>query len=740
MSKSLEKLEALEGVAAVDIVNIDAAAIVDEEVREISLVGISTWDKSKELEFFTTFSTMKAENVSVVLNSLTDPGDIHYFIGKLFELPKQTLQLILKTHTVELLKNLGDNMKAVFIQKLLPNQETLQLIFETHAVDLLKNSGKFQPVFIMKFLALPKQTLQLIFETHAVELLKNSGEFQFVFIEELFKLPEQTLQPILETHAVELLKNSGESQSVFIEKLFELPEQTLQPILETHAIDLVHNSGENQFIFFGSLCSNINNEKIILSEATMHSLATIEGNIISHDLLALMKPLITQINQETLDPIVKALLEKTYALSSSCGDEGRTQFTQNLVNKLKEVIDQSPSLRKILEKSALSDGSIFIGNTGDLAKTAVGSFSQTSNNIHTQGIKDNYGIDDIISNLVHESTHKVISGLYNNNALPYANGDEQSFAEIQRAMDRELIDAKALFSNLYIDKYEQLTQSGQVFSENDLRSQELQDTWLQSMVQLYSTEKMVVIEILPWLTEHTALNILTKTSNNSVSAEFAQIVWQYLQDTVIRPINDNAAVIEMEQMPNSLCLVVPIIPEATSDIAKIAKELVKSGEVSVEWLAQGEAGQLAFRSINRDDKSKLINDLFKTVHPDNQLTYIKKLLKLDPQLLQPILEKALIEGVNIKELVPDLQKHEFLHILKPESSFLAQEALESKDECNEVAAIGHSEGRLMKIFLHFLLVICKGQLHEIFNTYNIHYTVKFIKFFVYKRFMEVLSD
>ena len=136
----------------------------------------------------------------------------------------------------------------------------------------------------------------------------------------------------------------------------------------------------------------------------------------------------------------------------------------------------------------------------------------------------------------------------------------------------------------------------------------------------------------------------------------------------------------------------------------------------------------------------LINDLFKTVHPDNQLTYIKKLLKLDPQLLQPILEKALIEGVNIKELVPDLQKHEFLHILKPESSFLAQEALESKDECNEVAAIGHSEGRLMKIFLHFLLVICKGQLHEIFNTYNIHYTVKFIKFFVYKRFMEVLSD
>ena len=161
------------------------------------------------------------------------------------------------------------------------------------------------------------------------------------------------------------------------------------------------------------------NKIINLTEKTIESL--INQDLIDDtsvgNLLKLTTPLIKQIDQvDKLDPIVKTLLEKTYASSMAYGVNGKAQFAQELSNKLHQVIDQSFSIKKILETSAQGKGDIFIMNrllhaSNPLNKGKAGGTYQPVSKIikiSGSGIEQYRSINDIVGTLVHESTHKAI--------------------------------------------------------------------------------------------------------------------------------------------------------------------------------------------------------------------------------------------------------------------------------------------------------------------------------------------
>ena len=558
----------------------------------------------------------------------------------------------------------------------------LQPVLEKHAPQLLEACGYHKPSLIDKLFALDTELLQPVLEKHAPELLEASGQDKFDFIDKLFALAPGLLQPVLEKHAPQLLEASGKDKSFFIHRLLELAPGLLKPILEQHALELLEASGKDndKGKFIDKLLELSANKIINLTEKTIESL--INQDLIDDtsvgNLLKLTTPLIKQIDQvDKLDPIVKTLLEKTYASSMAYGVNGKAQFAQELSNKLHQVIDQSFSIKKILETSAQGKGDIFIMNrllhaSNPLNKGKAGGTYQPVSKmikISGSGIEQYRSINDIVGTLVHESTHKAIDLHYNNKALPYKIGEEKSFKLIQSAMDKELKRYENLHSKLYIDKWDQL-ESPHDFSKNDIVA-----SWLQRRMTSYPEEQYAV-EILAWFTQQLASNILTDYKDR-VSKEFIELIWKYLQNVLVKQISSNkeAVLVNQELAHTPDLSLLDDAPEATSELARAAKELIAAEPINIKWF-DSQHGQLAFQASNILIQKTFIDKLFKEYQGEElaeflnkhivclfkqvsgQYSFIDKLFALDAKSLQPILEQ------HAPELLEAYGKYKLLFINK----------------------------------------------------------------------------
>lgn len=514
-------------------------------------------------------------------------------------------------------------------------------------------------------------------------------------------------------------------------QLFDLDPKDLNPILDKYAVDLLKASAD-KFHFMRHLFSSLENKKITLSEKMIEDLVSV-GHDTHMEILKFTSPLITQIVQpQQLHPIVQALLAKTHALSNLRGFENKTELTEALSDKLHYVINSSSSLTRILEQAANGPGDIVITNY--LNNNTDGQCAYDTNHIIISQRSSN--ISNIVSTIIHESTHKVINMYYHNESLPYRDGDMAGFIPVKEAITLEMARIKRLHSEL---------------AWNNNISSMPPASWLDVMCRSYKPEKYDA-ELFAWFTEHMALNLLKADSSGTtgkVSFEFAQTLWEYFQKILIIPIrlSDGEIAPVVEGPPEDLGIVLPLIPEA-NELALRALALIDSGPISIEWFAN-EAWKLAVKGSHPHVQQKFINDLF-VLEPDQlesflevhaadllvnidldcRNTFITKLFALDPVLLESILNN---NGIELLKAAGDTNLHyAFITKLFNHTSTLFQKSFITKlfsspDEIvqsifnKSAIELFEAEGLDQIIFINKLFTLKESVLRPILEKHGMTY-------------------
>ena len=380
--------------------------------------------------------------------------------------------------------------------------------------------------------------------------------------------------------------------------------------------------------------------------------------------------LITQLTpaaQKTLDPIVKKLLEKTCFVEKDYRDQVdlasyKVNLVRDLVNKLSELIVKSLMSKTLLELTANHIYEIYIGNFM-LPENGGYEGKLHENCIH---INDQV-IDRMVATFVHEATHKAASRLFHNKSLPYKIDAEHEFAEIERALKIEL----------------------QLNEELELPIGDC--TWLQAMVKGYKPD-VIPAETVAWFAQYVALNVLQSQlgSIKNTSLKFTEIMWKYLQNTLIKPLDRQAA---LEKLPESF--EPTFIP---FDIKALEDENIDV------WFDQGPAGQLAFRledaliqevlieNLFSDDNDKKNIEIFLKQHVvnllqnakiSNQELVVENLFKLPTEILLSILNQNITGLVVISD---DVTKHVITNLCKADKEIILQPMLKNYMEVIRNAA------------------------------------------------------
>jgi len=571
--------------------------------------------KLQNAEFFN--ETFPNWNVYETTNLVHDlpVNNSDEFIKQLYALPKDVL---LPSFT-ELLKTYGDGdgYKEFFnelIEKLfqLP-AEILHPLISIKAKEWMHHSNIAQELFINKLFQLPAEVLHPIITAEGEEWLLLSDWSPEVFINKLFELPREVLQPFITEKATKLLLGTSivEAEKIFINKLFQLPAEALQPILTINVIELLKVSRDLDSQIFinkllelpGTILQTILTEEnltLLLKEYAELPDATLElqlnkfselyssginlAQIIKNfnfetrqdmKVLKLTPAAISLIDEpSSLHPTISKLLAKTYIHTK--GEElEKKEFISKWVIGLKKIIDSNASLAMILEKTANAEGENFLMDIQLLpGSDARGSCSYgleirvaTKNNIN-----------EVLSNFVHESTHKAIQIIYNNNMLPYSK--DANFDDMEKAIDAELSHAQILRL--------QPTTTSTIFS------------WLDSIIGNYPKEK-IAIELLPHFTGQITESILSNEAKDSVSYNFANIVWTYLH-------NQLQLGSELSNLPALSYYHNVEFSEEQIEVAKAAQTIIDSGKPYHEWL-NCDAGKLAFKSLSWMEKNDYSNQL-----------------------------------------------------------------------------------------------------------------------------------
>ena len=124
-------------------------------------------------------------------------------------------------------------------------------------------------------------------------------------------------------------------------------------------------------------------------------------------------------------------------------------------------------------------------------------------------------------------------------------------------------------------------------------------------------EEQYAVEILAWFTQQLASNILTDYKDR-VSKEFIELIWKYLQNVLVKQISSNkeAVLVNQELSHTPDLSLLDDAPEATSELARAAKELIAAEPINIKWF-DSQHGQLAFQASNILIQKTFIDKLFK---------------------------------------------------------------------------------------------------------------------------------
>jgi hypothetical protein len=424
-----------------------------------------------------------------------------------------------------------------------------------------------------------------------VQLLQDASEYEVYSV--ILRLFETSAlhHTITAANITQLQAVSKTYDVIFNDLLFKLPEMELQRIFTPKSIVAMASLRPNDILLSVHLAEFCKKFSITLSDQDTQSLDY--SNSRHLEFLAFTSAAINYIDRSAIDPVIAKLLERTYLSHSN-----KSGFVSQLSACLKDLIDENGGLKELLARSA-DRGDVLIGDVEYIKSSGLGLVSGLANRESlTISIAGRGSIEEVVSTIVHESTHKLIQMVYQNEAQPFAK-DDLSFDSIMQAAKAEVKKSDIAYSFAYINS-----------------SPRRATSWISSVVDEYQSDKHS-IELLPWFTEQMTMLILKAKrlgsgqydqlkfwKSTNCSAEFTDTLWQFLHKDLLRgcaqePLTDifyrDYAVDSIKGEEGSL----------SYEAGKLAATL----SPEIEW-SRSEHGRLAIRASSPHAQEIFIQKLF----------------------------------------------------------------------------------------------------------------------------------